>query len=166
MIAIFEAELNHLPVVRDIAYQTWPSTYAGIVSEAQIDYMLGKMYDLPVLEQQMTTQNCVFLLAKIKEEVLGFVSYQINYQNEPKTKIHKIYLLPKSQGVGVGKALVEAVAAAARTAQNNALVLNVNRQNKAVQFYEKVGFVATASEDLDIGQGYFMKDFIMTKTLF
>ena len=166
MIAIFEAELNHLPVVRDIAYQTWPSTYVGIVSEAQIDYMLGKMYDLPVLEQQMTTQNCVFLLAKIKEEVLGFVSYQVNYQGKLQTKIHKIYLLPQSQGQGVGKALVEAVEAAARTSNNNALVLNVNRQNKAVQFYEKVGFVATASEDLDIGQGYFMKDFIMTKTLF
>ena len=165
MIVIFEAEPRHLSAVRDIAYQTWPSTYKDIVSQEQIEYMLERMYDLPELQQQMTQKGHVFLIAKVEENALGFASYELNYKNEPKTKIHKIYLLPKSQGLGIGKALIDRVVAAAQLAQNQQLTLNVNRKNKAVQFYERVGFVATATEDIDIGRGYLMQDFIMTKTV-
>jgi len=41
------------------------------------------------------------------------------------------------------------------------LTLNVNRHNKARFFYEKYGFVIIGEEDIDIGEGYFMNDYIM-----
>ncbi len=165
MTVIFEAEPEHLSAVRDIAYQTWPSTYKDIVSQEQIEYMLERMYDLSELQHQMTHKGYVFLIAKVEESILGFISYELNYKNQPQTKIHKIYLLPQSQGRGIGKALIDQVVLAAQLAQNQQLILNVNRKNKAVQFYEKVGFIATATEDIDIGRGYLMQDFIMTKTV-
>ena len=40
--------------------------------------------------------------------------------------------------------------------------LQVNRQNyKAINFYFKVGFVIERVADFDIGDGYFMNDFVM-----
>jgi ribosomal protein S18 acetylase RimI-like enzyme len=39
--------------------------------------------------------------------------------------------------------------------------LNVNRNNKALGFYQKFGFVILREEDIDIGNGYFMNDYIM-----
>jgi len=41
----------------------------------------------------------------------------------------------------------------------------VNRYNAAKGFYEKLGFEITGTEDIDIGDGYFMNDFTMEKKL-
>ena len=45
------------------------------------------------------------------------------------------------------------------------LQLNVNRQNNAKEFYEKMGFAVIGEEDIDIGSGYYMNDYIMEKKL-
>jgi ribosomal protein S18 acetylase RimI-like enzyme len=39
--------------------------------------------------------------------------------------------------------------------------VNVNRHNKALHFYEKYGFKIIREEDIDIGEGYFMNDYVM-----
>jgi predicted lactoylglutathione lyase len=43
--------------------------------------------------------------------------------------------------------------------------LNVNKFNKAVSFYKKIGFVVASEEDLDIGNGYLMEDYKMEKVI-
>ena len=45
------------------------------------------------------------------------------------------------------------------------LLLNVNRHNKAISFYKKYGFDIIAEEDIDIGNGYYMNDYVMEKKL-
>jgi hypothetical protein len=42
------------------------------------------------------------------------------------------------------------------------LELNVNRNNPSYHFYLKNGFTVFREEMLDIGDGYFMDDFVMT----
>ena len=39
--------------------------------------------------------------------------------------------------------------------------LNVNRFNKAVDFYKNKGFQIVKEETIDIGKGYLMEDFVM-----
>ncbi len=79
--------------------------------------------------------------------------------------MHKIYVLPSMQGKNVGQALISAVESIAREAGMQKLSLNVNRDNKAAGFYERNGFEKTGEEDIDIGDGFFMNDAIMTKKL-
>jgi ribosomal protein S18 acetylase RimI-like enzyme len=45
------------------------------------------------------------------------------------------------------------------------LQLNVNRNNPAKIFYEKLGFAVLNEEDIDIGNGYFMNDYVMQKMI-
>ena len=45
------------------------------------------------------------------------------------------------------------------------LILNVNRHNRAIAFYERYGFKITGQEDIAIGEGYFMNDYIMEKDI-
>ena len=45
------------------------------------------------------------------------------------------------------------------------LELNVNRHNDAFHFYTKLGFSISKEEDNDIGEGYFMNDYVMEKVL-
>ena len=167
MISIARATEANLPIIQDIAYQTWPSTFSDILSPEQIAYMLEMMYSQDSLTIQMNEKSHIFLLAQDSESghYLGFISYELNYKGVPKTKIHKIYLLPASQGKGVGKQLIESVADIAGNHQNISLSLNVNRHNKAIQFYERIGFRHVANETIDIGNGFLMDDYVMEKPL-
>ena len=165
MVEIIVAEEAHLPEINRIAHETWPTTFGDILSEKQINYMLGWMYSIPSLTHQIQEEGHVFLMAKDESGYLGYASYELNYNGLPKTKIHKIYLLPASQGKGVGAALINRVGKIAVENKNESLLLNVNRYNKAVGFYEKVGLKVVGNEDIDIGDGFLMEDFIMEKVL-
>ena len=51
-------------------------------------------------------------------------------------------------------------------AQNiSALRLQVNKRNKAKDFYEKIGFTVLYEFDFPIGNGYVMDDYLMEKKL-
>lgn len=165
MVKIIVASEAQLPEINRIAHETWPSTFGAILSEKQIAYMLDWMYSLPALREQIIQKKHVFLLAKNETDYLGYASYQLNYNGLPITKIHKIYLLPASQGKGVGAALMQEIGKIAFENNNTILSLNVNRYNKAVGFYEKSGFKVVGNEDIDIGDGFLMEDFIMEKVL-
>ncbi|MDJ1501786.1 GNAT family N-acetyltransferase [Xanthocytophaga agilis] len=165
MIKIREATSNDFQTIQQIAHQTWPDTFGSILSKEQIAYMLDWMYSIPSLEEQITQKSHTFLLAEEEDTTFGYISYQLNYTNQPKVKIHKIYILPSSQGKGVGKALFTQVEAIARSHSQQTLSLNVNRQNPAVQFYERIGFHVTGQENIDIGNGFLMEDYIMEKSL-
>jgi len=41
------------------------------------------------------------------------------------------------------------------------LHLNVNKFNKSVSFYKNIGFDVIGEEDINIGKGYLMDDYIM-----
>ena len=44
----------------------------------------------------------------------------------------------------------------------DSMFLNVNRHNESsIAFYEKIGFRKVYTEDNDIGNGYFMNDYVM-----
>ena len=160
MITISQATSKDIPIIQDIAHKTWPITYGSILSKAQLDYMLDLMYSDESLLEQLKTKP-LFFLAYEDDVCLGFTSCENNYQNKKVTRIHKIYILPEAQGKGVGKALVDKVVALAKENQSNIISLNVNKFNKAVSFYKKIGFEIASEEDLDIGNGFLMEDYKM-----
>ena len=60
---------------------------------------------------------------------------------------------------------MQAVELAVLEAGKITLDLNVNRHNNAKSFYEKMGFAAVYQEDIEIGKGYEMNDYVMRKVL-
>lgn len=154
-----------LHIVQSIAHRTWPSTFAEILSPEQIQYMLNWMYSLDMLESQFDKGH-TFLLIEGNGIELGFAGFELNYSDGPKAKLHKIYLLPEAQGKGAGKALILEVANRARNAGQKSLLLNVNKYNqKAIVFYNRIGFEEIYKEVIDIGNGYVMDDVVMELTL-
>ena len=156
---------SQLEIVRDLAYKIWPSTYGSILSKVQLDFMLDKFYDLEYLENQLKNENQVFLLIEENNKYLGFCAYELNCESSNKTKLHKIYVLPETQGKGIGKTLLNEVEKITLENNNSALFLNVNRYNNAQGFYKKQGYSVIKTIDIEIGNGYLMEDFVMEKTL-
>lgn len=167
MIHINQATISDIPVIQRIAYHTWPVTFEHILSMEQLTYMLDMMYSSVSLAQQIQQKGHAFLLAEIGGQgPMGFAAYEINFQGSPVTKVHKIYILPEAQGKGLGKALFEYIARESVKKGNGRLSLNVNRNNiKALEFYQNNGFEIVGEEDIQIGQGYLMEDYILEKDL-
>ena len=154
-----------LPTVRDLAHRTWPATFSAILSPDQIAYMLERMYGPEALRAQVEERGHVFLLARDDAgEARAYVSYELDCLPGV-TKVHKLYVLPDGHRGGTGRALVEAVADIARAAGQQALRLDVNRDNPAVGFYERLGFAKVDEVVTEIGEGYVMDDFVFEKNL-
>jgi diamine N-acetyltransferase len=165
MITISEAVNSDIKTIQDIVYKTWPITYGKILSEEQLQYMLDLFYSDEALKAQFDEKQQLFYLITEGESTLGFIGIEHHYQNKNFTKIHKIYLLPETQGRGIGRIAIEAVEKLALENNSDSLLLNVNRFNKALHFYQKIGFEVFDEVNIEIGNGYLMEDFVMEKRI-
>jgi ribosomal protein S18 acetylase RimI-like enzyme len=127
--------------------------------------MLGLFYSDEALRKQIENKEQLFYLISDTESTIGFIGIEHHYRNEAITKIHKIYLLPETQGKGIGKTVIDEIAKMALENHSTTLVLNVNRFNSALSFYKKIGFEIKETVDIEIGNGYLMEDYVMEKRL-
>ena len=162
MFTIRKATTDDIPLIRELVYKVWPQTYASILSQEQIDYMLDKMYSPGSLEKQMDAGSH-FVLGYEGNEPVGFAAY---FESAPSLfKLDKIYVLLSQQGKGTGRFMIAHIINDVKQKGATALQLQVNRHNKAKDFYEKLGFVIIEEKDFDIGHGFFMNDYVMEKRL-
>jgi GNAT superfamily N-acetyltransferase len=187
-LTIRTATLSDRALIRSISERTWPSTYGHIISQEQIDFMLDWMYSDASLEKQMNT-GCEFYIASIKKENeqwddVGFCSVgpeeEVKEEEEDDDddekednsstekvegvkshKLNKLYVLPAAQGTGTGKALLVKAIEFAKAAGSSSIFLQVNKHNDAYSFYLKQGFIKEAEFKFDIGNGFYMDDYVM-----
>jgi diamine N-acetyltransferase len=160
---IRKATAADIPTINQLAEAIWEPTYRPILASEQIEYMFGIIYTPEALKQQMQ-EGQTFLLLYDGNEALGFAAYSVKDKAERSYKLNKIYLLPNRQGEGLGKRLLDAVENEVRALGARYLDLNVNRYNKAKDFYERCGYEVYYEEDIPIGP-YWMNDFVMRKQL-
>ncbi|MEO5892891.1 MAG: GNAT family N-acetyltransferase [Ferruginibacter sp.] len=154
--------IDSIPVIQELAHDTWAVAYKEILSAAQMNYMLELIYSMGALQKQIAEQGHQFILAMDHMGAAGFASWSVKSDKEPATyKLHKIYIDPNHQGKGVGKILLDHILEDVKAKGAGSLELNVNRQNKALGFYQKYGFKIMEEVDIPIGNGYFMNDYIM-----
>lgn len=161
MILISKATEKDFEKIREIAYRTWPVVYGEILSRAQLDYMLTTFYSDEALRKNLWHKKHHFIMAVEGDNALGFASYEYHYSGKNTTHLHKIYVLPEVQGKGVGKLLMEAVLDVAKRNHSDILSLNVNRFNKVITFYQKIGFEIVAEVNIELDHGYLMEDYVM-----
>lgn len=159
MLAIQKATAADIPLIRQLTFAIWPQTYSSVISKEQIDYMLEMMYNPAILQKQMEEDGCTLIIVYDDAEPVAFASYN---ETEPQLwKLNKIYILLSQQGKGTGKFIINYIVDEIKTKHAKALQLQVNRQNKAKGFYENLGFKIIKTADFDIGNGFFMNDYVM-----
>jgi ribosomal protein S18 acetylase RimI-like enzyme len=160
--SVRKATLDDIPTIRRLANESWWATYPPIIGAKQVAYMLKLIYSPEALTEQMEAGH-TFLLALDNDSPVGFASYSLIADRT--YKLHKLYILPGQQGKGVGKFLVDFIFDAISKDKAAALELNVNRNNPAKSFYVRLGFVVVRQEDIDIGSGFWMNDYVMRKEI-
>ncbi|MBS7786665.1 GNAT family N-acetyltransferase [Flavobacterium sp. CYK-55] len=164
MLTTTQATVQDIPVIQHLAYETWPSTYQTILMLDQVRYMLDLFYSKEALLKNFE-ENHEFLIIHDNQKPIGFAAFQHNYPDVGLIKLHKLYVLPSAQGLGAGQKLLDEVTEKAAIAGSKAIILNVNRFNKAYAFYRKNKFNVIQEVDLPIGHGYLMQDYVLEKKI-
>lgn len=167
MINIIKASTDDIPVIKGMSSVVFRHTYSTILDNEQIEYMIEWMYSKDSLLKQFS-EGHVFFIAFKENIPCGYMSIQHEESNGIETDIyhlHKLYVMPTMQGNGVGKLLLETAFSYAGENKDKGyarIELNVNRNNKAVGFYKRMGMNIVKEGDFPIGNGYYMNDYIMS----
>ncbi|MBR3950707.1 MAG: GNAT family N-acetyltransferase [Bacteroidaceae bacterium] len=166
MFSFREAAIQDIPLIRTLADGVWQETYAAILSPQQIDYMFDMMYSTESLTAQMRDKHHQFLIINRNAEPCAYIS--IEPLGNGRYNFQKIYARSEVHGCGVGRYMIEqGIDWILRREVDNHSVsdivveLFVNRANQAVDFYRHMGFEIVDTRDHDIGNGFFMNDYIM-----
>lgn len=149
--------------VSALARVVWQATYPALISQAQIDSMLGDRYAAGHIRPQLDDPAHGWWVARQRQTLVGFSHAVLDGTD---CKLDKLYVHPDSQRQGIGRALLHAIQRWARLQQARRLWLQVNRGNtQAIAAYRKYGFRIVESRVFDIGHGFVMDDYVMAQAL-
>ena len=159
MFSIRRASEADCALIRRLAGEVFPATYREILAPAQLDYMM----EYVLRREPARTVPCgACLVHRLSDgEPCGYVS--VERQGEDLFLLQKIYVLPRFQGLGAGEFLFRRAVEYIRSVHPGPCMmeLNVNRRNRALHFYERMGMRRLREGDFPIGDGYYMNDYIM-----
>jgi len=158
-VKLIPVDQNGLVELQQLAIKIWNQHYPEIISQEQIDFMLQKNYNPEALLQQMQEGQQFFFIVSENQKI-GFFSMSI--KEDGSYFIHKFYIDKTQHRQGIGSL---AFARALEIFPDARIIrLQVNRMNyKPINFYFKLGFRIEYAADFDIGDGYFMNDFVMVR---
>lgn len=143
-----------------LANEIWHQHFKGIISDLQIEYMLEKFQSYDAMLCQIRDENYNYFL--MRNDKYGFFGYFAVAPKEKDLFLSKIYIKKESRGNGYARKAVEFMKKFARNMSLSGIFLTVNRGNSdTVQIYKKMNFQIIDEVDSDIGNGFFMNDYIM-----
>src|SRR5215510_12555459 len=105
-VVIRRAEVTDLSKVETVARVTWPVAYAGIIPDAVQQRLLDRWYSRESLSHALATQGSSFFVAESSGDIIGFA--QFVRRSAEAVELTRIYVLPDSQGSGIGRQLLDA----------------------------------------------------------
>ena len=156
---IIPAKIKDIELIVGLAHEIWHEHYTAIIGLNQVEYMLKKMYSHEVLKNTIECGTQQFYLIRVADNYEGFIAVELR-DEEADCFIQKFYLRNSKRGTGAAKICFDLLKQT--YPEINTFRLQVNRENiRAINFYFKVGFIIEKSADFDIGNGFYMNDFVM-----
>lgn len=156
-------------VLRELAGTIWRRHYPGIVSAAQIEYMLAARFGDEALREQAGAADGWLELLRLSGMPVGYCSSACvdgDGDGLAPLKLGQLYVLASHRGLGLGRLMLAHVERRGRDLGRGLLFLQVNKRNTgAIGFYEAAGFRIAREAVFDIGSGFVMDDYVMEKRL-
>lgn len=130
--------------------------YDPILGAQQNDYMIAMFQSEQSIARQLEEGKRYFF-ARYGGENIGFFCF---YPHDDVMYLSKLYLRRDMRGRGFARPILRLIAEESRKCGLYAIELNVNKHNRTMEIYERLGFVRVRSEKIDIGSGYCMDDYV------
>ena len=156
--------------LQEISYQTFNETFKDQNSPDNMKAYLEKAFNLPQLETELSNTSSQFFFVYFNHKVAGYLKVnthnaQTEEMGDEALEIERIYVKNEFQKHGLGKDLLNKALEVAMEQNKKNIWLGVWEKNeKAIAFYQKMGFVQTGTHSFYMGDEEQI-DFIMTKTL-
>ncbi|AOW19625.1 GNAT family N-acetyltransferase [Urechidicola croceus] len=155
---------DEIEVVSQLAYKIWNQHYVPIIGQDQVDYMIDKFQSQIAITNQIKNGYEYYLISH-NEIAVGYLALVPDNQTK-KLMISKIYIDADYRGSGNGKQLLDFTKKVSKEIGFKTIWLTVNKYNsKSINWYQKNGFEITEEVTMDIGNGYFMDDYVLTLDL-
>lgn len=148
-----------------LAGDTWRRHYPGIISPEQIEYMLAQRYRPELILAHLAAGEPWWDTVSAGGRLLAFSCCEPDTEHS-ELKIDRLYVRHDLTGRGYGGMLLRHAEARARAHGLRRLFLQVNRRNtNAIAAYRRSGFEVERTVVVDIGGGFVMDDYVMTRAV-
>lgn len=158
LIHIALANEGQAELIAELSRKTFVETYAEPGNQENLTLYVESHFTTEQISIEFADPNFRFFIAWINEKAVGFT--KIRKDRQPKgipmlksMEIQRIYVLQEFQGFSVGKELMKMVKELAKAEGDQVIWLQVWQKNdKAIQFYRKAGFVVYETSTFEFGR--------------
>jgi diamine N-acetyltransferase len=151
-----------IPDLVRLARDIWYAHYPSIITVEQIEYMLDQRYRPEIIRSQLASNGAWWDKLLLDGAMVAFACYE----QADAMKLDKLYVRYDLRGRGYGGLLMRHVEECARARGRTRLYLQVNKNNSsAIDAYVRNGFTVVEAARFDIGRGFIMDDYVMSKAL-
>lgn len=155
------AGTSDIPVIQRLSERIWREQYPGIITPAQIEYMLPRMYAAAVVREEIERRGYRYIVVSDRNGPVGYFAFRHDAA-AASVLLSKLYLLGSHHAKGIGRSMLQYVREEAMLLKADSIVLFVNKNNaKAIRAYERFGFFKAEAVVKDIGGGFVMDDYRM-----
>ena len=146
-LVIRKINIDHLTQLQKIGKTTFAETFTEHNTKEDLDKYLEESFSNEKLTAELTNPHSSFYFAEIEHNVVGYLKInfgasQTELKDNEALEIERIYVLQAFHGKKLGQALYEKAIQIANEKKVQYLWLGVwEKNNKAIQFYKKNGFV-------------------------
>ncbi len=147
-------------LIEKLAKTIWEEYYIKILTKEQIDYMTDKFQSESAVFNQITNEGYEYYIL-YDNCPLGYISIK---KENGRLFLSKFYILKEKRNKGYGRYVFEFLIEYCLTHNLKSIYLTVNKENESsIGIYKHFGFKVIKEQKADIGNGFFMDDFIMEK---
>jgi diamine N-acetyltransferase len=156
--------------LQEISYETFNETFKHQNTPENMNAYSERAFNIKQLEKELSNISSQFFFVYFNNEVAGYLKVNTNDAQSEKMgdeslEIERIYIKYKFQKHGLGKYLLNKAMEIAMERNKKKIWLGVwERNENAIAFYKKMGFVQTGAHSFYMGDEEQM-DLIMIKTL-
>jgi diamine N-acetyltransferase len=140
-----------LPTIQRLLLETWLDAYAPFIPREDLAGYLNAQYSQAKLEGLFEDPNVTGLVAEADGVVIGYAKLY-HARAEQRFYVHQLYILPASQGLGLGHRLMACAEERARELGADQIWLGVMVKNaQAAAWYKKMGYTVTETAPFVMG---------------
>jgi len=146
-----------------LASTIWNEHYIPIIGREQVNYMVNAFQSPEAIERQIETEKMEYYILYQGQEPSGYIGIKPS-GNE--LFLSKFYVVGEKRGTGLGREGFNFIISRAKELGSTAITLTVNKNNaNSIKTYEKMGFKNMGAIVSDIGSGFVMDDYQMTRKI-
>ncbi|MHA7943975.1 GNAT family N-acetyltransferase [Formosa sp. 3Alg 14/1] len=167
MVEIIKANQTHSDLIVEVGTQAFRESHGHSASKTDIDSYISKTYKKETILEEFNNQKVLYHLIYSDGVIAGFSKIELDTTNKnitdlSITKLDRIYLLEAFHGKQLGAKLFQFNVELSKKQHQNGIWLAVWTENqKAVNFYQNMGFKIVGAFDFKISETHSNPNHIM-----